>query len=342
MAKKIILVIFILAAAGLGFGWQKFNRPADPNGADQAFTIKEGEGVHQISQNLLGQKLIKSKFDFETYIWLKKWGSKFKAGDHRLSPKLNIREIANTLVKGTTISRETDIRIIEGWNLKEIGKYLIKNGLAAETGFEEFAAKKAGYWASGPAEKLLFLKDVPSEAGLEGYLFPDTYRIFKDSGLEDIAVKMLSNFEKKLTPEMRAEIKSQGKTLPQIITMASLIEKEVRTPEDMKIVSGIFWDRIKIGQPLQSCATLAYILGVNKDQYSQADTQIDSPYNTYRNKGLPPGPIANPGLNAIKAAIYPTATDYNYFLTAEVNGEDKVIYSKTFDEHVRNKGIYLK
>ena len=150
---------------------------------------------------------------------------------------------------------------------------------------------------------------------------------------------MLNNFDQKLDEKMRKDIQAQGKTIFEVLIMASLIEKEVRSVEDMKIVSGIFWDRIKYGQALESCASLAYILGENKTVYSQEDTQINSPYNTYRNKGLPPGPIANPGLNAIQAAIYPQYTEYNYFLTDPETGQ--TIWSKTFEEHKQNKWKYL-
>ena len=170
-------------------------------------------------------------------------------------------------------------------------------------------------------------------------MFPDTYRIYIDADLDDIIRKMLGNFDGKLTAKMREDISKQGKTIYEIVTMASLIEKEVRTEKDMKIVSGIFWNRIKNGQALQSCASLAYILGVNKAQYTTEDTKIISPYNTYQNPGLPPGPISNPGIQAIKAAIYPTDTDYNYFLTNPANGE--TIFSKTFNEHIKNKNKYL-
>ena len=139
---------------------------------------------------------------------------------------------------------------------------------------------------------------------------------------------------------MRAEIAWQKKTIYEIVTMASIIEKEVRSRADMKIVSGIFWDRIKNGQGLESCATLAYILGVNKPQYTLEDTKIDSPYNTYKYRGLPPGPIANPGLNAIQAAIYPEFTANNYFLSDPATGQ--TIYSQTLEEHNLNKYKYLK
>ncbi|MFA6394104.1 MAG: endolytic transglycosylase MltG [Patescibacteria group bacterium] len=348
MLKKILLIIIILGIAFIGIGWEKVNNPADSRGADQVFTVSEGQGTNQISDNLYGQKLIKSKLAFETYVWARGWEGRFKAGEHRLSPQLNIMEIAGVLTSGKTINRETDIRIIEGWNIGDIDKYLSDNHVLAAGELKALAGQKVRSPESEvPSQKSLtqsfdFLNDAPDDASLEGYLFPDTYRIFKNSSAEEIVVKMLNNFDGKLTPELRAEIARQKKSIHEIITMASLIEKEVRKPEDMKIVSGIFWNRINNGQALQSCATLAYIIGVNKPQYSEADTKIDSPYNTYRNKGLPPEPIANPGLNAISAAIYPTPNSYNFFLTAEVNGEDKVIYSKNFDEHVRNKGIYLK
>ena len=181
---------------------------------------------------------------------------------------------------------------------------------------------------------------LPDNADLEGFLFPDTYRIDKAAAAADIIKKMLDNFQRKLTPAMLEEIKRQNKSVYEIIALASLVEKEVRTADDMKIVSGIFWQRIKNRQGLESCATLAYILGVNKAQYSVADTKIDSPYNTYKYRGLPPGPIANPGLNAITAAIYPEETDYNYFLSDPATGQ--TIFSRTLGEHNLNKAKYLK
>jgi UPF0755 protein len=184
-----------------------------------------------------------------------------------------------------------------------------------------------------------FLKDAPADADLEGFLFPDTYRVFKNATAEDIVQKLLDNFNDKLTLDLRTDIAKQGKSIFDVITMASIIEKEVKSPEDMKIVSGIFWQRTGDSYPLESCATLAYILGVNKKQYTYEDTKINSPYNTYQNAGLPPGPICNPGLAAIQAAIYPQTTDYHYFLTRPDTGA--TIFSKTYQEHLRNKAKYL-
>lgn len=228
---------------------------------------------------------------------------------------------------------EKTITVIEGWNNKQVDNYLKEQGLKLDQ-------KLSDYKVSDWRDDYAFLTDAPARASLEGYLFPDTYRIFASSTAEEITRKMLSNFDSKLTPEMLQEIQRQKKTLPQIVTMASIVEKEVTSVADMKIVAGIFWDRIKNGQALESCATLAYVLGENKAQYSYEDTRIDSPYNTYLHRDLPPGPIANPGLNALTAAIYPTYTDYNYFLSRPDTGA--TVFSKTYEEHTKNKQKYLE
>ena len=343
----IIIIIIILAIVSMTY-WHGINASVSDGGEDVTFLISQGESVKQIGENLYKAGLIKSKFYFKIYALMSKQQTNLQTGEYILNPSLSIKEIANALVTGESLSKERTIKIIEGWNVRDIDEYLKKNNIIEDDSFIGLAKKGIMNYEFPPkadqplAEGIMgpeFLNDAPANASIEGYLFPDTYRIFKDASAEDIIEKMLTNFDKKLTKEMRVEIADQGKTIYKIITMASLIEKEVRTSEDMKIVSGIFWDRIKYGQPLESCATLAYILGVNKKQYSVEDTKIVSPYNTYQNLGLPPGPICNPGLSAIKAAIYPVFTDYNYFLSRLDTGE--TIFSKTLDEHNRNKAKYL-
>jgi UPF0755 protein len=227
---------------------------------------------------------------------------------------------------------EKSITVIEGWNLKNINTYL------AEQGFK-FADELSDLKVKDYSAQYSFLADAPKNVSLEGYVFPDTYRVYASSTLDEVLTKMLDNFDSKLTNQMRQDVVSQKKTVYEILTMASILEKEVKSEEDMKIVSGIFWDRIKNGQALESCATLAYILGANKAQYTVADTKIDSPYNTYQNRGLPPGPISNPSLKAIRSAIYPVYTDYNYFLSRPDTGE--TVFSATYEEHVKNKAKYL-
>lgn len=252
-----------------------------------------------------------------------------------------VARIAREKEAASQLREEKTMKIIEGWNDKQIAEELDKIGHPAAASFlDAVSASSAKEYYSD----FSFLEDKPESADLEGYLFPDTYRIYASSTADEVVYKLLSNFDKKLTPQMRADIAKQGKTIYDILTMASLVEKEAAVNQggkndDAKIVAGIFWDRIKYGQPLQSCATLAYILGVNKPIYSLADTKIDSPYNTYMHQGLPPGPIANPGIEAIKAAIYPIYTEYNYFLTP--TGSSSLIFSKTLEEHNRNKQKYL-
>jgi UPF0755 protein len=316
------------------------------NGIEKTFIISSGDGVKKIGSNLQSEGLIKSKTYFEYYVWQIKKGALMQAGVYGLSPKMTIKEIVAVLLAGKTINKEKEITIIPGWTLRDIAGYLADSGIASSSDFYKLAGEPLQNYAGAkkmPADysaDFSVLADKPKNYGLEGYLFPDTYRIYNDATAEEVIKKMLANLDVKMAPTMRADIKKQGKTAYQIITMASIIEKEVSKNEDMKIVSGIFWGRMKAGQGLESCATLAYILGKNKPVYTLEDTNVESSYNTYRHQGLPPGPICNPSLAAIEAAIYPTETDYNYFLSRPDTGE--TVFSKTLEEHNRNKQKYLK
>ena len=248
---------------------------------------------------------------------------------------------------------EKTVRLIEGWTSRDMGQYFESQGIWQSEEFLEFVGfpqidynkEKDLPPLEDFSDDFSFLSDKPKNRGLEGYLYPDTYRIYATSSPRELVVKMLQNFDNQLTAKMRADIKKQGKTIYEIVTMASLLEKEAPINyksgdnRDARIISGIFWNRIKYGQALQSCATLAYVLGVNKSQYSSADIQTESLYNTYKYRGLPPGPISNPGILAIAAAIYPLSTNYNYFLTPA--GSKDIIYSTTYSKHLRNKSKYL-
>jgi UPF0755 protein len=341
-ANKITIVLLIILASVFFIVANYFYNikvPVSPSGAAVELTINSGESVKVVGQKLAAARIIKSAFYFQVYLRLHHLESKIKAGKYYLSPKQSIEIISKLLTSGDVVDREKDIKIIEGWKLDDISKYLATNKIAAASDFATIEKMRLGQWNLN-FPKPEFLNDAPANASLEGYIFPDTYRIFTDAKAEDIITKALNNFNKKLTPEMRAEIIRQKKTIFEIITMASIIEKEVRSQDDMKIIAGIFWARANTGYPLESCATLAYALGENKKQYSYEDTQIDSPYNTYRNQGLPPGPICNPGLNAIMAAIYPRTSPYHYFLSRPDTGE--TVFSKTYNEHLQNKAKYLK
>lgn len=298
----------------------------------QNFEIEEGEGVKVIGQKLEDAQLVKNKYYFDFYIWKTGSREKIQAGKYELKGTMTIPEIVQVLSLGEIVSNEVKVTFPEGTSAKEMA------GILKQKGFDGNAFLQDINSGSGIAADYEFLKDKPQKANLEGFLFPDTYIFFKDAGAASIINRMLQNFDEKLTPKMREDIQSRGKNIFDVVTMASILEKEVRTADDMKIASGIFWDRIGAKMPLQSCATVAYVLGKEKKQYSAEDTKTPSPYNTYINKGLPPGPIDNPGMNSILAAIYPAKTDYNYFLTDPATG--KTIFSRTLEEHAANKAKY--
>lgn len=333
--KKIwllLIIIGLLGIFGIFYYSYQINYPLSSRSSNLEFTISPGQAPKKIAEDLENTDIIRSAFWLRYYLKKENFSDKIIAGSFLLSPDMSIKEIVKKITSSQTLSQEKDIIIIEGWKAEQIGDYLETETLCKS---EDWLSLINNY-----NQNFDFLKSKPASANLEGYLFPDTYRIYENADCEDILLKMLNNFDRKLDEEITRDIQAQGKTIFEIIIMASIIEKEVRSVEDMRVVSGIFWDRIKYGQALESCASLAYILGENKTVYSQEDTQINSPYNTYRNRGLPPGPITNPGLNAIQAAIYPKYTDYNYFLTDLETGQ--TIWSKTFEEHKQNKQRYLR
>jgi UPF0755 protein len=325
-----LFFIFIL------FGFFIFDRQAHfshgTGNISQNFEIKSGEGVKDIARNLTSAKLVKNDLYFNYYIWKTGGREKLQAGKYDLRGSMTIPEIVQVLSIGEVVPNETKVTFPEGTSAQDMAAVLKSKGFDGDNFLN---IVKTGTGAKTDYE---FLKNKPEKAGLEGFLFPDTYIFFRDTNEANIANRMLLNFDEKLNSDMRLEIEKRGKSIFEIVTMASILEKEVKTPEDMKIASGIFWDRIEAGMPLQSCATVAYVLGKEKKQYSYDDTRTPSPYNTYINKGLPPGPIDNPGINAINAAIYPTKTDYIYFLTDPETG--KTIFSKTIAEHEANKAKY--
>lgn len=282
--------------------------------------VAQGLGSRKIGELLKNKGVIRSKWAFVTYAFLRGEASLLKPSTYTFfnSP---ISEITYDLVAGKT--REISITILEGWSVADIAAYLEREKIIPAENFKKAGAKH------------------------EGYLFPDTYRIYKDSSAEEIVKKMRENFDKKLAPDLRQEISRQKKTIPEIITMASLIEKEVVSDEDRAVVSGILWKRLNAGIALQVDATIVYLKRQatsdkqqeNTPKISIADTKIDSPYNTYLNRGLPIGPIANPGISAIKAAIFPKKSPYLYYLSTP---DGRTIFSRTLEGHNEAKAKFLR
>ena len=235
----------------------------------------------------------------------------------------------NRILSQPAISNEVAVTIPEGFNLKQIENRLIRANLAAPNALADFQ-----FLENIPE----ILSDKPKTASLEGYLFPDTYRFFKDAALSDIVGKMVNNLDGKLTPDLKTAVKNSSYNTYEILTMASLIEKEIPRDSDRAIVSGILWKRLKASVPLQVDATLVYITGRN--EIGETDKKINSRYNTYFYRGLPKGPIANPGISAIKAALFPQASPYWYYLSAD--GTGTTIFSKTLEEHNIAVAKYLR
>ncbi|MFA7209777.1 MAG: endolytic transglycosylase MltG [Parcubacteria group bacterium] len=332
MWKRLIASLIILTALAGGFFYFRYQVyfSHGRNTENQTFEIIKGEGNGQVAAKLEQAGLVSGNWYFYYYLRTHGLVNKILPGKYALNGNMVIPEIAVHITSAENIlPGYVKITIPEGWTSKKIAERLAANGLDGE-GFLEIV--------QNPDELSAGYGFLDGAATLEGYLFPDTYFFKKDITAGGIIEKMLDNFNKRLTPEMRAEIGKQNKPIADIITMASIVEREVGLFEDRELVSGLFWNRIAIGQPLQSDATLTYILDDEIGQHTLEQTMIDSPYNTYRNKGLPPGPIANPGLAAIKATLYPKNSEYNYFLSDPKTG--RTIFSKTFEEHVSNKGKY--
>jgi UPF0755 protein len=333
MKKKIFIFLIFLTAIFLlfGFFWQGIYLPKEKNSKEYLiFRINRGEGVKEIAQNLEKEKLIKGSWFFVVYNFFTCNTPKLQAGTYLLSPSMNIPEIVEKFVKGDVVKEK--ITILEGWTIEDIADYLEEKGIVNKEDFLKATRKDF-------SDEFEFLREKPKNSSLEGYLFPDTYEVKLGESSEEIIKKMLKNFDSKLTPNLREEIKRQNKTIFEILILASLLEKEVKTKEDKELVAGILWKRLENKMPLQVDATITYITGKKTTKISKEETQIDNPYNTYKYLGLPPGPICNPGLESILAAIYPKESDYWYYLSTP---DGKTIFSKTLQEHNLAKEKYLK
>lgn len=322
MAKKILLifVVLILIIIGGVFGFiQQNNRPVSSDQTDKIFTVKSGEGIKSIAQKLESNGLIKNKYVFLYYTYSLSLSKKIQAGNFKLSPNLTTKEIAVKL----TQSGVTDywLKILEGLRVEELTDIFPKDSTISNTEFIKMAKNN------------------------EGYIFPDSYLIPQYFTLDQILSTIQANFNKQFT-----QAKS-GRTVDisdsDAVILASLIEREGRLLKSKQMISGIIFNRLKQGMPLQIDATVQYARdSQNKSvsKYWQPVTseqikQTNSSFNTYQNPGLPPRPICNPGYNSLYAAFHPIESDYLYYIT----GDDGVMYyAKTLSEHNSNIANHLK
>lgn len=312
-ALTIIIVLFILYFGINGlFAAEKVSE----------IVIPEGTGAGSVITKLYDEGLIKSKLVMKAVIKITGSASKIHSGSAEISSKMSYFEIKDKLLNASSIVKVT---IPEGYEIDDIVKIFSKNlGISEQELYREIE--------SGQFDYHFITDELPAgKHRLEGYIFPETYYFEKNMSAHQVIDACLNQFDKVFTDKLQKQTEKMGFTVHEIITLASIIEKEGKT--DLDKISSVFHNRLKSDyfSYLESCATVIYVTKQPKDRLTYNDINVDSPYNTYLNKGLPPGPIASPGEQAIVAAVYPAETDYYYFSALD-NGKNT--FSKTYDEHL--------
>ncbi|MEK7672942.1 MAG: endolytic transglycosylase MltG [Patescibacteria group bacterium] len=333
--SKLIWIILAAIALVLLFGYLKYRSnvysPVDKNDDEVvSFQVKKGAAVKEIAASLEEKGLINSDTSFYLYTKFNSLGENILAGRFKLKPSMNTPEIIAAL--SDPAQAQFVITIQEGLRIRDIDTKLVELGLGESGDFMQAVKDFDGweYYSFLDQEKLSSL-----ELPLEGYIYPDTYFLDPaDFESQDLIYLALDNFEKKFA-DLQGQLKRHS--VHEIVTMGSIIENEVFGAKDRRLVSGILWKRLESGWTLGADATLLYI---TKDRHlSASELDLDSPYNTRKNLGLPPGPISNPSIESIEAAMFPESNDYWFYLTTLDTGE--VIYARTNDEHNANRAKYL-
>ena len=329
MLKKIVIGLICVFVLVFGYCILEINTAFSAK-SDVQLTVSQGDNLNTIISDLKEQKVITNEFLFKLYSKLNGADTgTVRPGTVSIPKGANYGEILKQVLEVDTDSDEVSVTIPEGYELREIADKLEQEGLIDRDKF--YSVVKDGQF------DYEFLNGLPaSDNRLEGFLFPDTYTFSKSLDDETTIIeKMLKRFDEIYTSELREKAKQLDLTDYEAITLASIIEREARTTEDFYLVSSVFHNRLKRTdnlQYLQSCATVQYILKERKSVLSESDTQIDSPYNTYKYPGLPAGPISSPGKAAIEAALNPAQSDYLYFLN---DSEGNLHFSTTYAEHER-------
>lgn len=292
-------------------------------------SVPMGSSPAEVASILEEEGVISSALVFRLYARYTEADQNFQAGTYVFQGDLSMKDIAHMLEEGVIYKEGTRFTIPEGFNVKQIASRLENHGLAEQ---EEFLRLCSAY--ENP--QFSFLEEIPlgTNYKLEGYLFPETYEVSNDVSEEEIIKMMLAQFDNYFNDEHRARANELGLSMHQVVTLASLVEKEARVIEEMPLIARVFYNRLASESypHLQSCATVQYVLGEVKPRLTYGDLQVESPYNTYLNPDLPPGPIASPGPSALKASLYPADADYLYFVYKE-DGSGEHYFSETLQEH---------
>lgn len=310
IVANVLLAVFVIVFLLFIFFWMA---PSEfPSGS--IISIDEGFSLNEITDFLEGEALIKSSFWFKTFVYLSGNQKSVVSGDYFFKRPIGLFGLVSRLIRGQYGINPTDITIPEGTSVAEISEIF-------QAEFKDFDGETF----------------VKLAKGREGFLFPDTYKFLPNVGPREVIGVMEDNFAVKIA-ELQEEINRSGRSLEEIIIMASLLEEEARTQETREIISGILWKRLGLGMLLQVDAVFGYIIGKNTYQLTLEDLEFDSPYNTYLYPGLPAGSITNPGLSSIKAALRPRELEYLFYLS-DRNGN--MYYASNFEDHKKNKRLYL-
>lgn len=317
----LIAIILVLIAA---FFYQ-ISLPKSKSDKQIIYEVKSGESIHQVAVDLKKAGTITSATAFEAYVKLGPARGKLMPGPYAVRSSMNIREISRLMSTGQIAV--VKFTIPEGYTVNKIAKLWEANDMGSAEDF--VAATKKSY-------QYPFLEGNNTKGNLEGYLFPATYEVKLNAKPQDLIEMMLDAFAKQAQPVVNSQ-SSTSLSPAEIITLASIVEYEGKTEDDRKLIAGVFLNRLAAGIKLQSDVTVNYATG--KSLTSAADVKVNSPYNTYIAKGLPPAPIGSPGLESIKAVLSPTKSDYIFFLAGN---DGKIYYAKTLSDHEKNIKTYLQ
>jgi UPF0755 protein len=333
--RFLAIVLSVALLAGLGYGsWYVYHglfEDKDLGEEGAIFTIEPGAHLDEIAYSLQEGGHIRSDIVFSLYARLRGAEASLQAGKYHLAGGMSGREVLEKIVSGDAVFDEIEITIPEGFTIEQIAARLESVGLFEAQAFE-IAARMAPVY-----EDFWVLEGVAPGTLLEGYLFPDTYRVFADSTPQTVVARMVRRLQQALAGELIADIRRDQLSLHELITLASIVQKE-SPPEDMPLIAGVFRNRLEAGRLLESDATVNYALGTSKRQPTFADTRVEHPFNTYRNQGLPPAPIGSPGRAAIDATVHAAEHDYYFFLHKPT---EETVLSRTFAEHLAAKRRYL-
>lgn len=328
----IIIVFVLLWLVSVFF---EVHNTVDREGKEVTIEIKQGEKATQIGQKLKEAGLIKHELAFYLKIKAMDVFGKLRYGVYTLQEGNSLGTLITKLTKGGAQKEGVSFTVPEGFTIEKIAVKLEKEGICKKEDFLQAVEEDYDYW---------FLESVPKEGDyvyrLQGFLFPDTYEIGEDMTAKDIVRTMLDQFGAQYTKEMDQQAKKSGKTTFEIVTEASIIERETEVDEERPVIAGVIENRLKANMPLQMCPTVLYPLTnglYDVTTVTYEDTKLDSPYNTYQNKGLPPGPISCPGLPCLKAALNPESHSYYFYHTNEEKKDGSHIFTETYEEHVQTQ-----